>query len=188
MVTFVSVLMTAAALLGFSLAPSFLWLCIPAVPLGLGAGAVDAALNNFVALHYKVSHMNWLHCFWGLGAMSGPMIISVFLQEEQGWRKGYRTISVIQFVLVLILLGTLFLWKKFENKDTDRENEAARSHSGLAGFLLLLRGRTDGRPVGQQLSGKSEGNLCRYGSPVDIPVLYGYHPGQIPVRLFGSQV
>lgn len=117
MVTFVSVLMTAVALLGFSLAPSFLWLCIPAVPLGLGAGAVDAALNNFVALHYKVSHMNWLHCFWGLGAMSGPMIISVFLQEENGWRKGYRTIFGIQFALVLILFGTLFLWKNFENKD-----------------------------------------------------------------------
>lgn len=74
-VTVVSVLMTAVALLGFGIAPSFLWLCLLAVPLGLGAGSVDAALNNFVALHYEAKHMNWLHCFWGIGATAGPVIM-----------------------------------------------------------------------------------------------------------------
>ena len=79
--TAVSVLMTAAALLLFSPAPHFLVLCLAAVPLGLGAGAVDAALNNFVALHYQARHMSWLHCFWGIGATAGPMLLSLFLNQ-----------------------------------------------------------------------------------------------------------
>lgn len=118
-VTFVSVTMTAIALLGFSAAPSFIWLCIMSIPLGLGAGSVDAALNNFVALHYKAKHMSWLHCFWGIGATSGPIIMSLFIAKNSGWRKGYFTISLIQFSLVFLLFITLPLWKRFEKNDED---------------------------------------------------------------------
>ena len=118
-VTFVSVTMTAIALLGFSAAPSFIWLCIMSIPLGLGAGSVDAALNNFVALHYKAKHMSWLHCFWGIGATSGPIIMSLFIANNSGWRKGYFTISLIQFSLVFLLFITLPLWKRFERSDEE---------------------------------------------------------------------
>jgi len=110
-VTSVSVLMTAAALIGFSVSRSFEYLCLCAVPLGLGAGSVDAALNNYVALHYKARHMSWLHCFWGIGASAGPMIMSFFLIRQNSWNLGYRTIGIIQFCLVLLLFISLPLWK-----------------------------------------------------------------------------
>ncbi len=111
-VTAVSVGMTAFALLGFSISPGFLWLCFLAVPLGLGAGSVDTALNNFVALHYKARHMSWLHCFWGVGATAGPIIMSLFIGIQSGWKIGYRTIGIIQVCLVVILFASLPLWKK----------------------------------------------------------------------------
>lgn len=111
-VTAVSVLMTAVALLGFGAAPSFIWLCVLALPLGLGAGSVDAALNNFVALHYKAKHMNWLHSFWGIGATAGPAIMSMYLISDGNWNMGYLTIGIIQIGLVVILVLTLPLWKK----------------------------------------------------------------------------
>jgi len=122
-VTFVSVAMTAAALLGFSLAPSFVWLCILSIPLGLGAGSVDAALNNFVALHYSSKHMSWLHCSWGVGATAGPMIMSIFIAKNNGWQKGYFTIAIIQFCLVILLLITLPLWKSVEKLDKTTAEE-----------------------------------------------------------------
>ena len=121
--TFVSVTMTALALLGFSAFPSFIWLCIMAIPLGLGAGSVDAALNNFVALHYEAKHMSWLHCFWGVGATSGPIIMSLFLAKNNDWQKGFFTISLIQFALVFLLFITLPLWKKLEKNDSEVSND-----------------------------------------------------------------
>lgn len=110
--TLFSCALTAGALLGFSFAPSLLWLALLAIPLGLGAGAVDAGLNHYVANHYKAHHMSWLHCFWGVGAMTGPIIMSYFIAEHGSWREGYSTVSMIQWGLVLILLVTLPLWKK----------------------------------------------------------------------------
>lgn len=111
-VTFVSVLATAAALLGFSVSSSFAWLILFAVPLGLGAGSVDAGLNNFVALHYKAHHMSWLHCFWGIGATLGPVIISRGIKLNNDWRSGYLTISIIQAFLVVILFFSIPVWNK----------------------------------------------------------------------------
>lgn len=111
-VTTISVLMTAGALLGFSFSNNFYLLCLWAIPLGLGAGAVDSALNNFVALHYKAKHMSWLHCFWGVGAMTGPIIMSYCLEQGAVFQIGYRVIAIIQFTLVLILIATQPLWKK----------------------------------------------------------------------------
>lgn len=111
-VTLVSVLMTAVALIAFSLTNNFLYLCVFAIPLGLGAGSVDSALNNFVALHYKARHMSWLHCFWGIGASIGPLIMSAYLSKGLSWSNGYCTIGVVQLCLVLVLIITLPLWKK----------------------------------------------------------------------------
>lgn len=113
-VTMCSVTMTALALFGFSLSNSFFALCLWAIPYGLGAGSVDAALNNFVALHCKAKHMSWLHCFWGIGATGGPYIMGLCLSRGMGWQAGYRTISFLQMALTLILLLSLPLWKKQE--------------------------------------------------------------------------
>lgn len=120
--TLVSVAMTAVALGGFAALPSFVWLCVAAVPLGLGAGCVDSGLNNFVALRYESKHMSWLHCFWGIGATVGPIIMSLCIAQNGAWRKGYLTIFMIQLGLVAILLLTLPMWKKVEAKA-----EAARA-------------------------------------------------------------
>jgi len=131
-VTFISVIMTAFALLGFSVSMSFYWLCLLAIPLGLGAGAVDSALNNFVALHYKAKHMSWLHCFWGIGATSGPFIMSMFLSSANGWRKGYLIISILQLCLVFVLFLSLPLWKRFEQtkvEDLESDNEITQKTS-----------------------------------------------------------
>ncbi|HIX09358.1 MAG TPA: MFS transporter [Firmicutes bacterium] len=112
LVTFISVLMTAGAMLGFSFAGAFWVLCIIAVPYGLGAGGVDAALNNYVALHYKSRHMSWLHCFWGMGALISPFIMSAAITGGAGWQGGYSLVSYVQFGLCAVLLFSLPLWKK----------------------------------------------------------------------------
>ncbi|PKG23788.1 MFS transporter [Niallia nealsonii] len=111
-VTFVSCLMTAIALLGFYFAPSLVWLMVCTIPLGLGAGSVDSGLNDYVAKHYKAHHMSWLHCFWGVGATFGPIIMAQFIAEQNSWRNGYFAISGIQFALVVILFFTLPLWNR----------------------------------------------------------------------------
>jgi fucose permease len=133
-VTAVSVLMTAAALIGFSVSHSFFWLCLFAVPLGLGAGSVDAALNNYVALHYKARHMSWLHCFWGVGASIGPIIMASYLIRQNSWNMGYRTIGIIQFCLVALLFISLPLWGRGSSKST----ETTARHSSVE-FAKLFR-------------------------------------------------
>ncbi len=110
-VTAISVGMTAAALFGFSVSGSFWALCLWAVPYGLGAGSVDAALNNYVALHYASRHMSWLHCMWGLGAAIGPYIMGLALSTGAGWHMGYRYISLLQIALTAILAVSLPLWR-----------------------------------------------------------------------------
>lgn len=110
-VTAVSVGMTAAALFGFSASRSFLQLCLWAVPYGLGAGSVDAALNNYVALHFASRHMSWLHCMWGVGASLGPYVMGYALTGGGGWNLGYRYIALLQIVLTLFLLLSLPLWR-----------------------------------------------------------------------------
>lgn len=111
-VTALSVLMTAMALFGFATSHSFGMLCLWAIPYGLGAGSVDASLNNYVALHYESRHMSWLHCMWGLGASAGPYIMGYALTAGWGWNSGYHIIAVLQIVLTAILLCSLPLWKQ----------------------------------------------------------------------------
>ena len=108
----VSVAMTAVALAGFSVSNSYWPLCVIAIPYGLGAGNVDASLNNYVALHYASRHMSWLHCMWGLGASIGPYIMGYALTGGQGWQSGYRYIVWIQIALTVILMLALPLWKR----------------------------------------------------------------------------
>lgn len=110
-VTAISVAMTAAALFGFSVSHTFWQLCLWAIPYGLGAGSVDASLNNYVALHYESKHMSWLHCMWGVGAASGPYIMGAVITGGGTWNGGYRCIAVIQVVLTAVLLCSLPLWK-----------------------------------------------------------------------------
>lgn len=111
-----SVLLTAAALAGFSCAESFPVLCCTAVPYGLGAGAVDAALNHYAAVHYPARHLSWLHSFWGIGCMLSPYIVSIRMQS--GWQSGFRTVAVLQIILTALLFCSLPLWKRTEPEKT----------------------------------------------------------------------
>lgn len=122
-VAVISVGLTAAALLGISSASSVWMLFLMAVPLGLGAGSVDAALNNFVSLHYKAMHMSWLHCFWGLGATGGPMIMAAFIGVTGGWKTGYLVIGLIQTALVLLLVVSLPRWKRAGNPGGEAQGQ-----------------------------------------------------------------
>ena len=120
-VTAFSTAMTAAALLGFSLSGSFLPLCFLAIPLGLGAGAIDSGLNNYVALHYTSSQMSLLHCFYGIGITISPYLMSRLLATSAGWRGGYRSAFFIQVGIALVLFLTLPLWKKVGGKEVQEE-------------------------------------------------------------------
>jgi fucose permease len=107
-----SCLLTALGLLGFAVAPSFGWLVALAIPLGVGAGAVDASLNHFVSAHYSSRHMNWLHGFWGVGATTGPLVMGAALASEGGWTAGARSIGLMQLGLALVLFATVSLWSR----------------------------------------------------------------------------
>ncbi|MCM1538655.1 MAG: MFS transporter [bacterium] len=136
-VTAVSVLLTAAALFGFSVSDSFWMLCVLAVPYGLGAGAIDAALNNYVALHYASRHMSWLHCFWGIGTMVSPYIMGACLTRGLGWHSGYRIVSFLQIGLTAVLFCSLPLWKK---RKTQKSGAGADGAGGEdSGRALRLR-------------------------------------------------
>lgn len=117
LVTAISVAMTAAPLLGFSVSHRFWMLCLWAVPYGLGAGSVDAALNNYVALHYASRHMSWLHCMWGVGTSVGPLIMGAALSRGAGWNTGYRMIGLLQIVLSACIFLSLPLWKKRQDAE-----------------------------------------------------------------------
>jgi len=117
-VTAISVGMTAAALCGFSVSHSFVAVCLWAIPYGLGAGSVDASLNNYVALHYESRHMSWLHCMWGIGATLGPYVMGYALTGGKGWNAGYRYIGIMQIVLTAVLVCSLPLWVKRKEEGT----------------------------------------------------------------------
>ena len=135
-VTAASVGVTALAILGFSLSHSFAFLCVWAIPYGLGAGSIDAALNNYVALHYKSRHMSWLHCMWGVGAAVGPYILGFALTRGLGWNSGYLIVSIIQIILAVILFISLPLWK---TRKTDAESGEVRKPLSLM-EILRIRG------------------------------------------------
>lgn len=143
--TTVSVLLTALALLGFSYSDNFIFLCLLSIPLGLGAGCVDVALNNYVALYYEAKHMNWLHCFWGVGAAIGPFIMAGYLARGESWSNGYITVGWIQIGLVLVLLASFPLWVRKTNEQHEGENPESKvsfkkllSIPGLKSALIIF--------------------------------------------------
>ena len=147
LVTAISVGLTAMALFGFSISRNYAQLCLMAVPFGLGAGAIDAALNNYVALHFTGRHMNWLHACWGIGATVGPYVMSYALGAGIGWRSGYGIVSVLQLVLTLVLFLSLPLWKKRQQtNEGDADYEApiglrdAVKIRGVKSILLAMFG------------------------------------------------
>lgn len=136
-VTAFSVLMTAVALFGFSVSHSYVALCLWAVPYGLGAGSVDASLNNYVALHYASRHMSWLHCMWGVGASLGPYIMGYALTGGQGWNMGYRYIAILQIVLTAVLLFSLPLWKKQTAGEAEMSGEESAKPLSLGQIFKI---------------------------------------------------
>jgi len=145
-VTALSVGMTAAAIMGFSFSHSFIALCLWAVPYGLGAGSVDAALNNYVALHYESRHMSWLHCMWGIGTITSPVFMSYAIGSGRGWNMGYRYVAVIQIIITAVLFLSLPLWKP----------DAAQNDGGKAAKHITL-------PEALKISGAKEVLLCFFG-------------------------
>ena len=139
-VTLVSVFITAIGLIGISFSPNIAVMMIFAVIMGYGAGAIDTGLNNFVSLHYKAQHMNWLHCFWGVGITVSPIIMSRFLDGQHGsWRDGYRVIALMQVLIALIVLLTLNKWKNAENKE-ELSGESASAEGGKISDILKIKG------------------------------------------------
>lgn len=146
-VTFVSVAMTALALFGFSFSTQFWQICLWGIPYGLGAGSVDAALNNYVALHFKSRHMSFLHCFWGIGATVGPAIMGLCLTHNFSWNTGYRTIGMIQVGLTVFIALSLPLWKKVKPVASVGSNDeeiksvgmvTALRHKGVIAALITF--------------------------------------------------
>lgn len=129
--TLASNALTALALVGFSRADSLAWMLVMAALLGLGAGAVDAAMNHFVADNYEAHHMNWLHSFWGIGATFGPLVVAFFIAWQDSWRNGYLAVAGIQLVVVATLLATLAMWEKVaSSRRGSREEESAAEAMG----------------------------------------------------------
>ncbi len=135
-VTLVSILITAIGLVAISLAPNIAVMMISSVIMGYGAGAIDTGLNNFVSLHYKAHHMNWLHCFWGVGVTVSPLIMSVFLGDGgTEWRQGYRVVALLQLLIALLVFFSLKKWKGIEKA----EKEEASSEEASAGLTDIIK-------------------------------------------------
>ena len=139
LVTAVSVTVTAFCLFGFSISTQFWMLILWAIPFGLGAGGVDAILNNYVALHYKAQHMSWLHCMWGVGAAISPYIMSFSLVKLENWSRGYLIVSIIQAVLCAIIFISVPLWKK-RNAENDSVTEQIKSKSLSFKEIFAIKG------------------------------------------------
>ncbi len=211
LVTAVSVGLTAAALLGFSVAPSFWALCLLAIPYGLGAGAVDAALNNYAAIHFKASHMSWLHCCWGVGASLGPYIMGACLTGGLTWNSGYRIVGFLQIALTAFLFASLSAWKE-KRREGEKETKGKPKTEGepkaealkatedtapsvkqllrisgvkaeMAAFFFLLCTGTDGGALGSQLHGNGPGHGRRDCRKMGGAFLFGNHGREICQRL-----
>ncbi|WP_257215864.1 MFS transporter [Fredinandcohnia onubensis] len=138
---FGSVLLSVIGLLGFAFTHNFYLLILAALPLGFGAGAIDASVNDYVAVNFKAHHMNWLHAFWGIGATSGPIILGVILNNHFSWRNGYMIIGSIQFVLAIILFLSLPLWKQNEkqvSKETEDRTSSPRNVLKQKGVIFSI--------------------------------------------------
>lgn len=137
-VTALSVGTTALALFGFSISHNFISLCLWAIPYGLGAGSVDASLNNYVTLHFSSKHMSWLHCMWGIGATLGPYIMGLVLTNNKPWNDGYRIISILQITLAIILITSLSKWKKQDSTTTNTKPLSLKEILSIPGAKEIM--------------------------------------------------
>lgn len=137
-VTAISVGTTALALFGFSISHNFISLCLWAIPYGLGAGSVDASLNNYVALHFSSKHMSWLHCMWGIGATLGPYIMGLVLTNNKPWNDGYLIISILQVVLTIALITSLSKWKKQDSTTTNTKPLSLKEIFNIPGAKEIM--------------------------------------------------
>ncbi|MBQ9913816.1 MAG: MFS transporter [Clostridia bacterium] len=136
-VTLVSVLITALGLVAISFSPNIAVMMISSVIMGYGAGAIDTGLNNFVSLHYKAQHMNWLHCFWGVGVTVSPLIMSLFLGDGGAeWRKGYRVVALLQLLIAVLVLFSLKKWKGIERAEKEETVDESDS-AGIADIIKI---------------------------------------------------
>ena len=131
-VTAICTILTAGALLGFSVAPNFLWFCLCAIPLGFGGGSIDVGLNNFVALHYGPKTMSFLHCFYGIGVSISPYLMSLALSDDLNWHRGYRTMFFFQAAIALVCICSLPLWEKQKEASAKGEEETTATPSLLS--------------------------------------------------------
>lgn len=142
MVTAFSVAMTAIAIVGFAVSKFYWQLCLWAIPYGFGAGCVDTCLNNYVAIHYSGKHMSWLHCMWGLGAASGPYIMSAAIAFANNWRVGYWSVGILQILLTACLFSSLSVWKNTKDRNPDSESDSEpltlRQIFAMPGAKLLI--------------------------------------------------
>ena len=139
-VTFFSILLTALGLIGISLSPNIIVMMICAIIMCYGQGAIDTGLNNYISLHYEARHMSWLHCFWGVGVTTSPLIMSLFLNGESGsWRNGYRILAVIQFAIAILVALSLKKWKSIEKKSKN-ENVEEQGEKLSVKDILKLKG------------------------------------------------
>ena len=172
----VSVGLTAVGLFGFSIAPAFFVLCLFAIPYGLGAGAIDAALNNYVALHYTSRHMSWLHCFWGVGTILSPYVMSYALGTALGWAGGSRIIGGIQAFILIVLVATLPIWKRAGHSAPEKALALGKTDPSL-GDSAAEASTASGLPDSPKESRKSAGligSLKISGVPLVLLGFFGY--------------
>lgn len=137
-VTFFSILLTAIGLVGISFSPNIVFMMLCSVIMGYGAGAIDTGLNNFVSLHYKAHHMNWLHCFWGVGVTVSPLIMSAFLGDDGSeWRQGYRVVAIMQLIIALIVLFSLKKWGAIEKKEQQDEAGEIKADAKMLDIIRM---------------------------------------------------
>ena len=137
-VTFFSILLTALGLIGISLSPNIIVMMIFAIIMCYGQGAIDTGLNNYISLHYEARHMSWLHCFWGVGVTTSPLIMSLFLNGESGsWRNGYRILAIIQFAIAILVALSLKKWKSIEKKSKNEDVEEQGEKLSVKDILKL---------------------------------------------------
>jgi fucose permease len=168
-----SVGLTALGLFGFSLAPTFFVLCLFAIPYGLGAGAIDAALNNYVALHYTSRHMSWLHCFWGVGTILSPYVMSYALGTALGWAGGYRIIGGIQAFILIVLVATLPIWKRAGHSAPEKTLALEKTDPSLGDSAAEASTAPDS-PKERRKSAGLIGSLKISGVPLVLLGFFGY--------------
>ena len=138
-VIIISICLTVIGLICLSYSNNFIYLCLSAIPLGLGAGAIDSTLNNYVAINYKAIHLNFLHAFWGIGAGISPFIVGIFLTDLNGWRNGALCLAIIQSFILLVSICSIKLWDKAEIAFNNRKNDDEEDKVINLGFFKSFR-------------------------------------------------